>query len=74
MAKEDLLDEKDDERARLEECTRSTGEALLDHVRQEENVCVGQVYGEVLHYALGVIEDIRGGLLSRSVDPACRRG
>ena len=72
LAKEDPLDEEDDKRARLEQCTRSAGEALLDHICEEEDVRIRQVPGEALHHAFGVIGKFRGQL--RGVCECIRRG
>ena len=58
----------------MKQCSRSAGETLLNHVCQEEDVCVWQVLGEVLHHALGVVEDIRCRLLSRGLESTCSRG
>ena len=72
LAKEDPLNEEDDERARLEQCTGRAGEALLDHVGEEEDVRVRQVPGEALHHAFGVVGKLRGQL--RGVFERIRRG
>ena len=62
LTKEEPLNEEDDERARLKQCSGSAGEALLDHVCEEEDIRVRQVPGEALHHAFGVVGEFRGQL------------
>ena len=58
----------------MKECTRSPGEALLDHVGQEEDVRIRHVLGEVLHHQVRVVDDPRGHLRSDPTRSSCQPG